>query len=58
MEAGITLLSDVEAPGSGASANDAAAFLKKHTQATQVAYEPALAPSIAVLTTVAGLLLQ
>lgn len=39
MGAGVTLLSEVEAPGSGASADDAAVFLKQHTQThtTQVA---------------------
>ena len=40
MEAGVTLLSEVEAPGSGASADDAAAFLKKHTQASTQAVTP------------------
>lgn len=36
MGAGVTLLSEEEAPGSGATATDAAAFLRTHTQAFQV----------------------
>lgn len=36
MGAGVTLLSEEEAPGSGATANDAATFLRTHTQASQV----------------------